>query len=404
MKPGRRPLSFWLPLFAPVVLAGCSSSSSSPAVADTGTDDTLVADTALPGDDADGAVDPNTPYEHAVMAASWTVLPTGPKVAGGAKQDDVFFTSPSVGYAASGPKSALFQTTDGGATWKNVFTHTGTFFRAVHFLDDKHGFAGNLGTGLTTSIDDPTIIYETLDSGATWKGVDTAKIAGYPTDPAVGVCNFAAVDDKHVFAVGRANGPAYIFASSDAGATWTTWDLTAQMSMLIDAHFTSPTEGIVAGQNAGTPAVCTIVHTADGGKTWDKVFSSTTRNGLCWKLSFPSDKVGYVSVQDEAVGPPTFGKTTDGGKTWVEMPLPLIADNPKKGYPAIGIGFITDNVGWVAPEDATMPAYRTTDGGVTWTVDDALEAPINRFRFVDKKTAYAIGASVWKLSIDWTSP
>jgi hypothetical protein len=63
------------------------------------------------------------------------------------------------------------------------------------------------------------------------------------------------------------------------------------------------------------------------------------------------------------------------------------------------VGFITDNVGWVSPEDASLPTYVTADGGQSWKVDPALKSPINRFRFVDTNTAYAVGASVWKLTI-----
>jgi len=252
----------------PIVLFfGCSSSQDSNVApgTDTGVADTQVTDSAPQEDTADAAVDPNTPYEHAVMSATWTVLGTGPKVAGGAKQDDVFFTSKDVGYAASGPKSAIFKTTDGGATWKNVFTHTGTFFRALHFFDESHGLAGNLGPGLTSSIDDANVIYETKDAGATWLPVDNSKITGFPADPGVGVCNFAAASSTHVYAVGRANGPAYLFSSSDSGATWSTIDLTSQMSMLIDAHFTSETEGIVVGQNGVTPVSCTVLRTTVAG-------------------------------------------------------------------------------------------------------------------------------------------
>jgi hypothetical protein len=34
-------------------------------------------------------------------------------------------------------------------------------------------------------------------------------------------------------------------------------------------------------------------------------------------------------------------------------------------------------------------------------VDPVLKSPINRFRFVDERTAYAIGGSVYKMTIDW---
>ncbi len=372
----------------PLLLA-CSSSSTQ-AVPDAGADpDASAADAGPPN--------PFAAYEQAVLASSWTKLAgaTVPAVKGGAKMDDLYFTSPTIGYAATG-LDGIQKTTDGGVTWTKAFTNMGTFFRSVLFVDDNHGFAGNLGAGLDMSISDATVLYETKDAGKTWAAV-TAISGPMPS----GICNLTKVDATHLFAVGRANGPAHVLTSSDAGATWTSTDLGAQMSMLIDAHFTSPTEGIVAGQGVGAGDVCTILRTTDGGKTYAKVFASKAGGSLCWKLSFPTNDVGYVAVQDEAKGPATFAKTLDGGLTWTEMPLP-VKTTALGGYPAIGIGFITPNLGWVAPEDPTLPAYRTTDGGLTWTVDTALKAPINRFRFVDKNTAYAIGGNVWKMSIAYT--
>ncbi|MBK8943208.1 MAG: hypothetical protein IPM79_37825 [Polyangiaceae bacterium] len=72
---------------------------------------------------------------------------------------------PARGFLASGPTGAIHATTDGGATWDSVLSADGAFFRSVLFTSDLHGFAGNLGSGLAPSIDDDTLIYETLDGG-----------------------------------------------------------------------------------------------------------------------------------------------------------------------------------------------------------------------------------------------
>ena len=187
---------------------------------------------------------------------------------------------------------------------------------------------------------------------------------GIAGDMPQGLCNLTAVDKTHVIGVGRANGPAHLMASSDGGKTWSATNLSSKMSMLIDAHFSTPLEGVIVGMNAGSPSVCAVMRTTDGGKGFETVFSSKTAGSLCWKVQFPSATVGYVSVQDAADGPGTFAKTTDGGKTWEELPLPT-EGNPTAGYPALGIGFITENIGWVASETASHPNYRTRDGGKT---------------------------------------
>lgn len=386
-----------LPLASSVLLfVACSSTVKDAPVAAVPADD-AGADADV-GDAAPEAASADALYEQAVLASTWKKLAGAPSHTDGSKMDDVFFTSPMVGYAADGPGGQISKTVDGGTTWSSVFKHAGTFFRSVAFLDDVHGFAGNLGAGLTGSITDATVLYETKDAGATWNPV--TSITG--SKPA-GICNLTTIDATNIVAVGRANGPAHVMISSDAGASWTASDLGKQMSMIIDARFTSPSEGIIIGMGAGAETVCTILKTKDAGKTYAKVFTSKTANSLCWKLSFPSANVGYVAVQDAADGPPTFAKTTDGGTTWVESKLP-VKTTSAGGFPAIGIGFVTEKVGWVSPEDASLPTYRTSDGGETWTVDAALKSPINRFRFVDKNTAYAIGGAIWKLQIDTSAP
>ena len=53
----------------------------------------------------------------------------------------------------------------------------------------------------------------------------------------------------------------------------------------------------------------------------------------------------------------------------------------------------------IRPAASNTPAYRTADGGETWQEAPGLGPLINRFRFVDPWTAYAIGASVYELRI-----
>lgn len=377
------------------LLAGCGGESGTSGGTTTSTAGSGGSTTTPSGGGGAGGTGGATnAYEEAVKAASWVKLPAAPSVAGGAKQDDIFFLDASHGFLASGPKASIFETKDGGATWNSVFSHTGTYFRALLFTDAEHGFTGNIGAGLSPSIDDVNVMYTTTDGGGTWAPVTTI------TGPAPsGICNFTAPDATHLFAVGRANGPSHLLASSDAGANWTSVDLGQWFTMVIDAHFTSPTEGLVAGMSK-TGSKCSIERTTDGGATFTNVFKSATSGSLCWKLHFPSEKVGYVAVQDTTSGPGTFGKTTDGGLTWQELPLPMNA-KPKSAYSAIGVGFITENIGWMAAEETDLPVYRTVDGGATWEEEPVLKSPINRFRFVDAKTAYAIGANGWKLEVAW---
>jgi photosystem II stability/assembly factor-like uncharacterized protein len=367
-----------------VVLALALAACSPGAATATAPVDAAAADLVPSGPD----LAPDPAFERAIAAASWQVLPTAPMAPAGAKQDDLFPVTPTVAYAVSGPASSVYKTSDGGATWTTVFKHAGTYFRSVLFTDEMHGFASNLGPLPQTSITDKTLMYETRDGGATWTPV--TRITGPMPS---GICNQTMVDATHLVAVGRVNGPAFLMLSGDGGASWTSKDLGTWFTMLIDARFTSPTDGILVGQGVDS-GTCTIYRTRDAGDSLDKVFESQAAGSLCWKISFPSLDVGYVSVQDEGNGPATFVKTMDGGATWMELPLP-----PMGAYPGIGIGFATVDVGWVSSEMTSQKSYRTLDGGMTWQPDATLRSPVNRFRFPSAKVFYAIGGAVWRMDV-----
>jgi photosystem II stability/assembly factor-like uncharacterized protein len=389
-------MKLWIaPAALLLLVAACSGGATSPSVdagdslpdlgaPDSGADAGVVADAA--------PVDSGPSYREAVLASSWAVLPNAPHVSQG-KQDDLYFTSPLRGFAVSGPASSIYATDDGGQSWTTKKTHRGTYFRSVLFADEMHGFASNLGPIPNSGITDPTVLYQTGDGGETWAPV-TAISGPMPT----GICNQTRIDAQHLVAVGRVMGPSFLMRSSDGGASWSSLDLNAQLQMLIDVRFTSPTEGMVIGGTAANPMKCTILRTEDG-MSFQTVFTSTLSDTLCWKISFPTPDVGYVSIQNAGnSGPSAFAKTTDGGRTWVQKPF---LETP---YAGIGIGFITEEIGWISSDDPQQPTYVTTDGGDHWQVEPNLASPINRFRFVDRQTAYAIGGSVYKMTIDWPAP
>ena len=85
----------------------------------------------------------------------------------------------------------------------------------------------------------------------------------------------------------------------------------------------------------------TIGKSIDGGKTWKKVYQSTRPYETTWKASFPTEKVGYVTIQsyhpDPTVKQQRVAKTVDGGATWTEINLVEEA-----GAREFGIGFIND--------------------------------------------------------------
>lgn len=60
------------------------------------------------------------------------------------KQDDIYFVSPQVGWYVNG-SGKIFKTSDGGVTWELKLHKPGTYFRCLMFVDERLGFAGNIG-------------------------------------------------------------------------------------------------------------------------------------------------------------------------------------------------------------------------------------------------------------------
>jgi photosystem II stability/assembly factor-like uncharacterized protein len=311
------------------------------------------------------------------------------------KRDDIVFVDARTAFYGTG-KGMLYRTQDAGNSWQPVWSHPGTFIRSLGFVDARHGFMGNLGAGLA-DITDTTPLYETFDGGNTWKP------AAIGTDLVPGICSIdilktrsiheGIVSDRfYIHAAGRANGPAKMLRSEDAGQTWRLIDLSSQAGMILDVKFFDPNNGIVFAATNGDIAQSNalILKTSDGGRTWSEVFRSKRLNEIIWKGSFPTRNVGYATIQsdDPDNSQQRLVKTLDGGAHWEELPMIV-----RKATEEFGVGFITENHGWVG---TSAGSYETRDGGLHWT-PSTLAARANkiRTRAADgTPMVYAIGSEV----------
>lgn len=317
------------------------------------------------------------------------------------KQDDIHFVNAKVGWYVNGG-GKIYRTTDGGETWTEQISKPGTFFRCIGFLDEKRGFAGNIGPDYFPNVSDTQALYRTEDGGVTWSPVE---IAG---DPVKGLCaievarypfiNAGNLDTKTLLVGGgRVGGPAVFISSKDEGKTWTARDISSAGQMVLDVHFFDDKHGVMASATSANvqESSALILTTDDGGATWTKAYQGTRPFELTWKISFPTRQVGYVTIQSYNPDPKAskryVAKTTDGGKTWSE--IELVDDAKVRQF---GIAFLDENTGWVG----AMPGgFETSDGGKTWRRVQMGNA-VNKIRLVkdgDGVVGYAIGVDVYKL-------
>ncbi len=324
------------------------------------------------------------------------------------KQDDIFFADAKNGWYGNG-SGKIYRTTDSGTNWQKVMDKEGFYVRCLAFLDSLHGFVGNVGTDYFPGVTDTTCMLETVDGGISWKPV-TAIEGPYPK----GLCAFDVYKKltinagnpnyvNTIRAAGRVGGPAFLLTSTNNGKTWKSENLTSQTAMIFDIKFVSEKVGFICGaSNEETEkSNALILKTIDGGTTWKKVYQSNRPFELTWKCSFPSEKVGYVTIQnyntDEATAQRYIAKTTDGGDTWQELPL-----DKDLAVRQFGVLFANEKLGWVG---TTTGGYQTRDGGATWLKTN-LGKYTNKFRIMPTPTGkkvVGIGAEVWQLQLPFSS-
>lgn len=291
----------------------------------------------------------------------------------------------------------ILSTADGGRTWDVVPSGTDGAIYKVKMVDDANGWAvGQAGT-----------VLKTTDGGKSWQKVDAGTqmslFSVYATSP------------ERMIAVGER---ATIVSTSDGGATWTTTkleskpaeagsdeamvglndaDIIAQDPALYDVRFVGPDQGWIVGEFGK------ILHTADGGKTWQEQQQSLVGEEIVDALDLPTFfGIDCIDAQNcVAVGlDGRVAATTDGGATWAFEPVaggfsePLFTVQlfPDGSGWAAGVagevlkreggewkpadlgmrvfswlrqvGFADANNGWLVGGFGTI--LRTKDGGKTW--------------------------------------
>ena len=188
--------------------------------------------------------------------------------------------------------------------------------------------------------------------------------------------------------------------SHDNGLTFKAWSIQQDCKMLFDIKMFNVKEGLVcaASNEDITQSNALILYTKDGGVTWVKSYQSARPFETTWKVSFPSRKVGYVTIQsynpDTLTKQQRIAKTIDGGITWNEINLCKSFSDRE-----FGIGFVNEKIVFVGK---ITGGYETIDGGLSWQKTESGRAAnkIRIYSFGEKLSLYSIGLNVYHLEVN----
>ncbi len=275
----------------------------------------------------------------------------------------------------------LYRTADGGRTWTKVSLPSGDQLPAGGFsFNPVAGPAGpgnELWAGTSKQGTSDVILYHTTDGGATWQTttVATGYTNGIPVHP--GAVSF--VDAVHGWLMvspehGMNSEPGELLATNDGGKTWTevTHDGPNPGDMPFGGSilFTSTTDGWLVGSQTSTTQDY-LYRTTDGGKTWNKVdlpVPASIPGGWVNRIELPK-VFGTAGTGKETVLPVNFGKpnagvifggayvSDDGGSSW-RFAGGLIPD-------FVVPTFLTARDGFAA---TSKGLFATSDGGATWNL------------------------------------
>jgi photosystem II stability/assembly factor-like uncharacterized protein len=264
---------------------------------------------------------------------------------------------------------SVYRTTDGGQKWESAVINTTPNHGRVTslaFLDSTHGW---LLTSYGVAMGSESIeVFQTNDGGTSWKSTASTSCRqaisiGLPFTGDKNGIIFA--NQKNGWLTGFSHGDGiWLYSSSDGGRTWTQKTIIAPHGYHTDGgavsteppHFFNQKEGLLPVEFRGeNPPAFVFYRTEDGGLSWTPTTPFQTAKesqeyrGFHWSIidathAFVSD--GYQLYL-----------TSDGSHSFVRISPNISLEKLQQ------LDFTSEKLGWAIIDGGL---WKTMDGGHTW--------------------------------------
>jgi photosystem II stability/assembly factor-like uncharacterized protein len=290
------------------------------------------------------------------LSAQWNNL----SIANGNPMTNCSFPSNDTGYITS---AKIYRTFNGGTSFDSVAVPTMTQYNFIDFRTTTDGVVSGLvspsGYG----------IFRTLNAGTTWQNITPSNVIGSPMQ-----VKFA--DALH----GTMTTSSFVFYNTaNGGLTWDTLTFGYDYFNAID--FPTTTTGYIGGFDGTFNYRGVIAKTTDAGVTWSIATNFTQNYSTIQQIQFVNADSGFASYSPYML-PGHLIRTRDGAATWDTV----LFNNGA----IVKFAFLNYMNGFIVNDSGSI--YKTTDAGVTWTLDRAQTTTIYDIN-VTPLYAYAVGDS-----------
>ncbi len=197
--------------------------------------------------------------------------------------------------------------------------------------------------------------------------IQTASWNSVPTGLDANLNSIQFINENEGFAAGERG---TIVHTTDGGASWQSVNPPDTLTTFNDLYFQSATTGFVIGEQGK------IFQTLDGGKTWKYIRSGVGET--LFRIRF-NQSYGYI-IGSKGV----ILRSVDGGQNWERF----FGNTSNLLY---GIDFPNGSTGYIVGWSGTI--LKTVDGGSTWTHLPAFtDNYLKDIEFVNETTGYIAGA------------
>jgi photosystem II stability/assembly factor-like uncharacterized protein len=289
---------------------------------------------------------------------------------------EIYFVGENNGWILS--RSNLWNTEDGGKTWKNISLPEGLDLYNIKFTSAAVGWVvGSSGENPNRNI------YKTLDGGLTWSLLSDLPDLYF---------NIDAVNDSVVFVVGYSTShcAGRIFKTTNGGKSWI--DITPLNIVndidLIPIYFFDQYKGLVQGGCYNNNRK--ILKTFDGGLNWE-IQTLPLPFSFLFNTQIVNDSTIYFIAQNAAEPPFLYylGYTSDMFDSWT---IVYESENSFNFY-ALDQDYIFASI-----EDSHGNLYimRSTDGGYTWQKKQSIWGGNGQIYFNTPRSGFILGNGFYR--------